>query len=187
MLRARFRCGDEAQQIRRRHPGGGNDVGQQEAPGRERPGLVHDHRVHHPGALQHLPALDEHTEVGSPPRSDHDGHRGGQPEGAGAGDDEDRHGGEDAHPGIAADGPPTEERQPGERQDDGDEDRRDLVGKALDGGLGSLGLFHEADDPRQGGVRPDRPGLDREDPLLVDGCPHHLIARRLVDGYRLPG
>ena len=41
-----------------------------------------------------------------------------------------------------------------------DEDRRNLVGQLLDGGLAALGFLHQADDLRQGGLAPDLGGFE---------------------------
>ena len=59
-----------------------------------------------------------------------------------------------------------DEREP---DDDGDEDRRDPVGEALDLGLAVLGVLDEAGHLRELGVGADPGGLDDQAAPGVDG------------------
>ena len=78
----------------------------------DRAGLVEHDRVDPPRVLQHLATLDDDAELRRPSGADHDRRRRGQPERAGAGDDQHRDGGRERLVGAVAGDQPADERQP---------------------------------------------------------------------------
>lgn len=117
--------------------------------------------------------------LGAAPDSHHDRHRRGETERAGAGDDEDRDGCNEAvgEPRLGTPDGPCEEGERRHTDHGGHEVTRDLVGQSLDWGAAALGLSHELDDPRQHGVVPDLLRLDHEAAGLV----HRPSDRRRPD------
>src|ERR1039457_4252468 len=69
--------------------------------GGDRAGLVEDHGVDPAGGLEGLVALDEDAELGAAAGRHHQGGRGSEAEGAGAGDDQDGQGGAEGMAGRA--------------------------------------------------------------------------------------
>ena len=131
------------------------DPGELEPPLGDGAGLVEHDGVDPAGLLEHLGPADQDPQLRPPPRSDHERHRRGQAERAGAGDDEDRDRGGEGVPGTRAGGEPAAER--GEREHDHgrDEDGRDAVGESLDGSLARLSLLDQPPDLRERGVGAD--------------------------------
>ena len=135
VFRSPLGAGGQPQQIAVGDPGGGHDVGEGHAADSERSRLVQHHGVDAAGALQHLAAFDQHAEAGAPAGTDHDGDRGGQPESAWAGDDQHRHRGQHSvvrpvqHQGPAGQG------AGGGDQHDRHEDAGHPVGQSLDRGF----------------------------------------------------
>ena len=177
------------QDLRRRDPGGGEDVRDLRlAPG-QGAGLVEDDRPEAVGVLQALPPLDQDAVFRPEPCPDHDRRGGREPQRAGTGDDEDgdkieQRAAEDR---IGNKEIPDREGEQADPEDDGDEDGGDLVRQALDRGLGPLRLLDEADDLRQRrlGADPRRP--ERETPGPVDRRREDLRPRLLGDRHALPG
>ncbi len=166
--------------------GGWAQVGQTHLSFGQGAGLVEHDSVDALGALQNLPALDEHAEAGAASGADHDGGRRGQPEGARAGNDQHRYRRHQALRRIAGQRPPERGRHR-DGHDGGDEHAGDSVGEALDGGLAALGFLDQAHDLGQGGVGTDGSGPDGEDALAVDGGAGHPVTGSLVDGDGLAG
>ena len=138
-------------------------------PFRQGAGLVHDHRLDFPGDLQALRILDEDA-LGSPVAdAGDDGGRRSQAQRARAGDDKDRHHGQKTQGDFPAQDP-DEERQDGDADDDGHEDRRDAVHRLLDRGLGALRVPYHPDDAGKEGVLPHFLHLHGQGAVLVDGA-----------------
>ena len=116
------------------HPDG-TDADELRATLGERARLVHQHRADVPRRLQCLARLDEDAVRRAAPRADHDRNGGCKPQCTGAGDDEngDRDGKCELH--RRPHHEPDRARREGNRNHDGDKDRRDAVGKACDGCL----------------------------------------------------
>ena len=107
------------------------DVDEGHRAGGDGAGLVEHDGVDPPGGLQHLGALDDHAELGAAAGADEDRGRGGQAEGARAGDDQHGDGGGERHRRGLADPQPEPEGGDGEGDDDRHEHRRDPVGESL--------------------------------------------------------
>ena len=113
--------------------------------------------------------------------------RRGQAQGAGAGDDQDRHGcGERRGRGVSGQQPGRQGGQ-GQEDDDRDEDAGHPVGQALDLGLAVLGVLDQAGYLRQLGVRADPGGPDQQPPAGVDGGANHGVAGADLHRYGLTG
>ena len=168
--------GVERDHVDQGHPAGG-----------DRPGLVEHDGVDPSGLLEHLRAADEDPELRAAPGADHQRGGRGQPEGAGAGDHEDRDGcGQGDRPALAGD-QPADHRECGERDHDRHEDRGDPVGQPLDLRLALLGLLDQPGHLRQGGVRADPGGAHHQAAGGVDAAAGDLVAGADVDGHRLAG
>ncbi len=139
------------------------------------------------GGLQDLRAPDEQAELGPSPRAHHEGRGGGETQGAGAGDDEHRHGrGERGGP-AAAHGQPADQGGRRDGQDGGDEDRRDPVGQPLHLGLAVLGVLDEPGQLLELGVRADPCRAHDEPAADVDGGTDDRVAWPHVDRHGLAG
>ena len=116
------------------HPDG-TDANELRAALGERARLVHQHCADVPRRLQCLARLDEDAVRRAAPRADHDRDGSCKPECTGAGDDEnrDRDGKCELH--RRAHHEPDRARREGNRNHDGDKDRRDAVGKTGDRSL----------------------------------------------------
>ena len=130
----------------------------------QRAGLVDDQRVDLLHALQRLGILDQHADFGAAADADHDRHRRGEPERAGAGDDQHADGGDQAI-GEARLRP---EHRPGGEGDERNRDHsrhepaRDLVGEALDRRARALRLRDHLHDLREQRVAADLVGAHDE-------------------------
>ncbi len=82
---------------------------------------------------------------------------------------------------------PQAEGDGGDGQHHRDEDPGDAVGEVLDGGLGGLGLLHQAHDLGQGGLGPHSGGLHHQVAVLVDRGPEHRVPGAPLHRHRLPG
>jgi hypothetical protein len=112
----------------------------------ERPGLVHHECIDLLQDLERLGVLHQDARHGPTAGGDHNGHRGCEPQGTRAGNDEHRDG---IDQGIGQarfrpDETPDDEGQCGNLDDRRDEVGGDDVGQALNGGAGTLGLAHHA-------------------------------------------
>ena len=177
----------EAQQIRFADGAEHHHVGQFGRAAGQGAGLVEDDGRHGVRALQRLGALDQDAVLRPQAGADHDRRRRGQPERAGAGDDE--HGDED----LEREGEPEAREEPeaegeeGDRDDHRDEDGGDAVGERLDRRLRALGLLDEPDDLRERGVAADALGAEAEGAALVQRGAGHAVAGALLDRDALAG
>src|SRR5690606_33148075 len=110
---------------------------------------------------------------------------GGQSRGAGAGDDQHRHGGGEGELKGVAQKQPDNKGYKGDGDHHGHENSADFIRKFGDGSLGGPGLFHQADDLGQGGVIANARGLELEGARLVQGGGNHLIAHGFGHRYAL--
>ena len=167
----------------------GDDVRDGGRPAGDRAGLVQDHRRHPVSLLQGLRAANEHAVLGALPNAHHDGGGRGEAQGAGTGDDEDGHKGEErvGEGGLRPQHKPEEEGEGG----DGDDGRHEVGGnpvdQPLDGGAGALGGLDQADDLGEDGVPAHLGGLEGEAAGAVQGCPEDPGARSLLHGHALAG
>ena len=150
-------------------------------------GFVHDHGVNGVQRLQGLGGFDQDAVFRALPGAHHDGHRGGQTQGAGAGDDQHGHAPGEGGGDAAGDNQPDRGGHGGNDHHHGYEDARHLVGQLGDGGLGGGRLLHQADHLGQGGVLPHPQGLKNKRAGLVDGRGGHLVPHRLVHREALAG
>lgn len=148
---------------------GGAHGQQGHAPGGDGAGLVEDDGVDPARGLQYLRALDQDAQLGAASGADQQRGRRGQPQGAGAGDDQYGDGGGERgrEPGAVAE--PEAEGAQGEGDHDRHEDGGDPVREPLRRGLAVLRVLHQLRHPGQLGVGADPRGLDDETSARVDG------------------
>ena len=145
-------------------PGSGDDRDHLRLAFGQRAGLVDHQRVDLFHALERLGVLDQHACLRAAADADHDRHRRGKPERAGAGDDQHAHRRHQAE-GKARLRP---ERRPGGKGDERHRDHRrhepagDLIGQPLDRRAAALRVRHHLHDLRQQRVAADLVGAHHE-------------------------
>ena len=151
----------------------------------ERAGLVDHQRVDLLQALQRLGALDQHARLRAAPDADHDRHRRGETQRAGAGDDEDGDGRDQAIGEARLRSPDRPRRECQERRTDHGrhEPARDLVRQPLNGRAAALGLRHHLHDLREHRVAADLVGAHDEAARLVHGAADDPVADALGHGH----
>ena len=157
------------------HPAGGDGAG-----------LVEHHRVDPPGLLEDAGVADHHAELRRAAGAHQQRGRGREPQGAGTGDDQHGHRGDEAARRVAEQRPDGE-REGRQRQDDRHEHGGHPVGQPLHGRLGGLGVPDQLRDPGDRGVPADACHLDDQPPRRVERRAGDLVAGLLVDGDALAG
>ena len=137
--------------------------------------------------LQCLCVLDQNAVLRGHASARHDGRRGGQPQGAGAGDDQHGHRVDNSGLKRVAGQPPAQKRQQGQHQHHRHKHGADLVHQPLDRCLGGLGVFHQPDDAGQHRVHSHGGHLQHHAAVAVDGAAGKLVARVLAHGQRFAG
>jgi hypothetical protein len=162
---------------------GGADGEDPGLPLRQRPRLVEEESVGLLEGLDRLGLRDEDPRAGSPPGPDDDRHRGREAERAGAGDDQDRDGGDDRvrEGRLRPEGEPEGEGEECDRHDGGDEPGGDPVGEPLDRSPGEPDLGDGREDPREDRLRPDPRGSKEEGAGRVARPPDDRVAGALLD------
>ena len=117
----------------------------------ERAGFVDDQGVDFFENFQSFGIFDEHARASAAADTNHDRHRRGETEGAGARDDEH---GDGVHQsvgetGLRAEEKPRDERYDGDGYDDRDKPFGDTISEALDGSAAALSLAYELHDARK--------------------------------------
>ncbi len=166
-----------------------HEVGDGGLAARDRAGLVEDDGGDLVGPFQRLAAPDQDAVLGPLPGADHDRGRRGQPERAGAGDDQHRDEGLQRQ-GEARVRPEDEPGREGERREDEhrrDEPTGDGVGQPLDRGLRHLRLLDQLDDLGQRGLLADARRPQDERAAAIEGRADHLVAGALLDRQALAG
>ena len=154
---------------------------------RQRAGLVDNQRVHLAQIFNRRSIAKQHPLRCALARGHHDRHRGGQPQGTGAGNDQHRHGIDQAeNPGrLRAPQTPGEKGQHGNRHHGDDKVACHHVGHALHGGAGALRLRHHLHDLRQHGGRAHALRAHHQGAAGVHGGANHLVAHALGHRHRL--
>ncbi|MNM73950.1 hypothetical protein D3C81_856970 [compost metagenome] len=139
------------------------------------------------GALQGFGVLDQDAVAGGDAGAGHDRRRCGQAQGARAGDHQhgDRVDQRLLQPGAGQQ--PAGQGEQGDADHHRHEDVADPVHQLLDRRLGRLGVFHQADDPRQHGLAAQRGGADAQHAFAVDRAAGDLVARGLGHRQAFPG
>ena len=147
----------------------------------ERAGFVDDQGVDFFHGLEGFGVLDQDSGVGAAAGAHHDGHRSGESQGAGAGDDEDCDRVDQCvrQARFRTECEPGDEGDGGHCDDRGNEPGGDAIGQTLNGGAAALGLSDELDDPGQQGFGADALGAHDERSGGVDGGADDLAARVL--------
>ena len=159
-------------------------------------GLVHHQGIHRAQQFAGGGVLEQYAERGAAPGGYHDRHRGGQSEGARAGDDQHRHGVEqrDGAAGAGTEYHPHREGEAGNGDHRRHEDGGDRVGDALNRRPAALRFRHHLHDAGQQGIGAYLGGADLQRTGAVDRTADHLGAglfrhrdaftgdHRLVDG-----
>ena len=151
--------------------------------------LVHHQRVDLFHAFKRFGVLDEHAGLGAAADADHDGHRGGEPECAGAGDDQhaDRGDQPEGHPRLGSEVRPHPEGDERHDDDGRNEPAGNLVREPLDRRARSLRFGDHLDDLGEHSVAADLVGAHDESARLVEGAGDHLAPDFLGDGHGLAG
>ena len=153
----------------------------------QRARLVQDDGIYAAGRLERFGVLDQDARPGPAPDARHDGRRGSQPQGAGAGDDQ--HGDQRQHAVCKSlcrvEKEPRPEREQGHGDDRRHEDRGDAVCQPLHGGPAALRILHQADDLCQHRVFADLFGTVAQRPALIDRTGEHAAAGLLAHRQRL--
>ena len=167
----------------------GNHVRHFRLSARERSGLVENDRPEAVGVFQALPPFDQDAVFRPEPCPDHDRRRGRESQRAWTGNDENGHEIEEgaAERRIGDPKIPDGERDHGDPEYGGNEDRCDPVRETLDRGLRPLRLLHEPDDLRQRrfGADPRRPECEAPGPVQRRGKnlrPLHFSRRHALSG-----
>ncbi len=150
----------------------------------ERPRLVQDDSVHAARRLEGLGVAHEDAHPRGTARGDDERGGRGEPQGARARHDEDRHGAEERG-GERRRGPQSEPQDEGHRRhgDDGrDEDARHAVGETLDGRLRALRPLDHLDDLREEGLPAHLLGAHDERAGGVERAGEDARPRGLLDG-----
>jgi hypothetical protein len=144
------------------------NAGYGELASREGSGFIQDHSIHAGGHFERGPILNEDAALGAASGGRHDGRRGSEPHGAGAGDDEHRDGVDERRP-------QRSEENPDEKGNEGDGEHGERepaayhIGKTRYGRLRALGAFHQFDNAGKRGVTADIGGGEAEGSGTVDG------------------
>ena len=146
VLAAALHTGRPAQSQSSIHARGWQMRNQARLPHGERAGFVKGHCLHAVRHLQRLGVLDQDAVFGRHTGARHDGHGCGQPQCTGAGDDQHRHGMDERGLKAGAHEHPHRQGQQGHHQHHRHKNLGHLVHQALDGRLGRLRIFHQADD-----------------------------------------
>ena len=150
-------------------------------------GLVQHDGVNVVGDLQDLAGSDQDALPGAETRAHHDGGRRCQAQRAGAGDHQ--HGGKN----LQHEGGGLSRQGPGHRRQggNGDHHRHEhacyFIRQAGDGRLFALGVFHETDDARQGGILARTGHFDVQNAVLIHAAADGLAALAFFHGQALAG
>ena len=150
-------------------------------------GFVQHHRVHRLNGFQRLPAFDQDAVLGPLAGAHHDGGGGGQPQGTGAGDDQHRDKDPEGKVNVPGGNQPGDAGEQRNGKHHRHKDAGDLVRQPGNGGLGALGLLHQADDLGQGGVVAHLGGAELKGAGGVEGGGIDGVARLLHHRHALPG
>ena len=152
-----------------------------------RSGLVEDDRADPARLLEHLRPLDEDAELRCAACPHHQRCGRGEPERAGASDDEHRDGCGERFAGISGEDEPAGERGQSDADHDRHEHGRHAVREALDRRFARLSLGDETRDLRQRRLLADSHRPDDESPVRVDRPAGDLCAGADFEGHRLAG
>ena len=187
VLAAQLQPGGHAEQEFFRHIAGADDPDNARLAGGDGAGLVQQDGVGVAGGLKAGGCFEQDAVFGTHTAADHDSYRRGQPQCAGAADDQ------HADAARQRKGEGLAEQQPDQKggrcnaDDGGHKDAGNLVGSLGQRGLGGGGIPHKADDLRQGGVLPDTLGPAGQCAVLVDGGGADRGAGELVHWHTLTG
>ena len=166
---------------------GGEDVGDLGLALGDGAGLVQGHDLGAAGGLQRGGGLEEDAVFGAHSVAHHDGHRGGQAQGAGTADDQHRDAPGQGKGQILAQQEPDQGGHHRNGDDRRDKDARHPVSDLGDGGLGGGGVADHPNDLGQGGILAHPGGLAPQKARLVDGGGRDGVAGGLVHRDALAG
>ena len=189
MLARALERGREPQQVGLGSAGQRDDRGDLGLALGQRAGLVDHDGVDLLQPLERFGVLDQDAQARAAADADHDRHRGGEAQGARAGDDQHRDGGDQAvgERGRRAPQPPGHERERGDRDHRRHEPAGDLVGEPLDRRARALRLGHHLDDAREHRLLADLLRAHDEAAPAVERAADHLGTGLLLDRQRLAG
>ena len=147
--------------------------------------LVEHHAVHARELLQRFRVLKEHSAARRPARARYDRRGSGEPQRAGAGDDEHRHEYLHTKRRRLTRRAPNYGGDDGDSHDHGHEYARYLVRKFGDGRLGILRVLHHLDYLGKGGIRTHALRAEGEGSAAVYRAAEHLVPGRFVHGHTL--
>ena len=186
---APLQAGRQAEQggfVRSRHRRHGNEFG---FAFREGAGFIHHQGVYLAQHFDGFGVLEQHPHRGPFAGGHHDGHGGGKAQGAGAGDDQHRHGVDDGvgHAGLGPEEGPDHEGDHGHRHHRGHEVAGHHVHQPLDGGPAALGFGDHLDDLGQEGPGAHPFGPHHQGAGAVDGGADDPVAGALFHRDGLAG
>ncbi len=189
MLGKRLDAGDKAQRLigvefRRR-----DEIGQARLAESERARLVEGDETRFAQGLQRLAFAKQHAKLGGAARAGHDRGRRREAHRAGARDDQhgDRVDESEGEARLRAHEHPDDESRGGDGEDDRHEDGGDAIDARLNWKLRALRLLHHADHARKESVGADAVGLESEGSGAIHSCPGHGRAGRFRHGRGLAG
>jgi hypothetical protein len=155
----------------------------------QRAGLVDHQGVDTSQPLERLGVTEQHAGVRAAANADHDRHRGRQPQGAGAGDDQhrDRRDQRISQPWLRSDHRPRRAGEHRHRDHRRREPAGDYVRHPLDRCAAALRFGHHLHDAREQGLAPHLLGPHHERAGAVDRAGDHLGARLAAHRHRLAG
>ena len=155
--------------------------------GGEGAGLVQHHGVHPVQVFQRLGVLEQHAHLGATAGADHDGHRRGQSQRAGAGDHQHGNGTVQGKFQIVSRDHPDDERHRRDAHNHRDEHARDLIRQPGNGRFGAARVLHHADDLGQSGILAHLVRTKFQIALGVDRRGGDLVPRALFHRDALAG
>ena len=135
--------------------------------------------------LQRLDILNQDALLCGDARSGHDRSRRGEPERAGAGDHQNRHGVNQRQLTAAARPPPTEQRDQRQYQNHRHKHCGDLIDQALNRRLGHLRVFDQTDDVREYRFAAGGGDPHQHTPVTVNTARRELVVDVFLDRQRL--
>ena len=187
VLRRIFHTGGGLQQSRFIEIGQGEHVGDLGFALGDGAGLVENDGIYVPQGFQRFGGFNQDAVFRALAGSYHNGYRGGKAQGAGAGDDQHRHGrGQRLTDAVAGDQPDNGCNE-GDTHDHRHKDTGDFVGQSGNGGLGPGGILHQPDHLSQRRVLAHTGGPDRQNAGTVDRRGDDRITGAFVHRDGFPG
>jgi len=145
--------------------------------GGQRAGLIQHHGIDLMQMLQGSSVFEQYAHRCALSRAHHNGHRGSQAQGAGAGNDQHRNGRSERVLQTAVGKHPNSKRNSRNSHDNRHENTGDLIRQPGNGRFGAAGIFYHTDDLLQGGVLAYLVGPDLQVARHIDRGRRYRIPR----------